>query len=195
MICALPGVVLSPPEVLIAFRAFCAPAIFVLACFGFPGPLLAAVLIAAFVSDVFDGIVARRLGCATAALRHADTLVDTVFYIAAAIALRIAVPGVFDAAALPLALLVAIHVSRATFELAKYGRLSSYHMWSSKALGVLIVVAMTAAFLTGRGGALIPVTVWAAIANELEGFAASLVLPVWTVDVKSIAHAASRGRH
>jgi CDP-diacylglycerol--glycerol-3-phosphate 3-phosphatidyltransferase len=187
-------VVLSPPEVLIAFRAFCAPAIFALACFGFPGPLLAAVLVAAFLSDVFDGIIARRLGCATDALRHADTLVDTVFYAAAAVALRIAVPDVFGASALPLALLVAIHISRATFELAKYGRLSSYHMWSSKALGVLIVVAMTAAFLTGRPGVLIPVTMWAAIGNELEGFAASLLLPVWTVDVKSIAHAAGRSR-
>jgi CDP-diacylglycerol--glycerol-3-phosphate 3-phosphatidyltransferase len=187
-------VVLSPPEVLIAFRAFSAPAIFALACFGFPRPLLAGVLLAAFLSDVFDGIVARRLGLATAALRHADTLVDTVFYVSAAVAMRIAVPDVFDGCALPLSLLVAVHVSRATFELVKFGRLASYHMWSSKALGALIVVTMTAAFATGRPSALVVVALWMGVANELEGFAASAVLPAWTADVPSLAHAVARSR-
>jgi CDP-diacylglycerol--glycerol-3-phosphate 3-phosphatidyltransferase len=118
-------VVLSPPQVLIAFRAACAPAIFVLACFGVAGPLLAGVLLAAFLSDVFDGVIARRMGIATAALRRADTVADTAFYVAAAVALRISVPDAFAGAALPLAFLIAVHVSRATFELAKFGRLES----------------------------------------------------------------------
>lgn len=185
---------LSAPQMLIAFRAICAPAIFVLACFGFPGPLLAAVLAAAFVSDVFDGVIARRLGCATAALRHADTLVDTLFYLAAAIALWVAVPGVFDKAAIPLGALIVVHVSRSTFELTKYGRLAAYHMWSSKALGLLLMTAMTVVFLTGRPSALVTVTLWLAIANELEGFFASVILPEWSADVPSALHAYKKAR-
>ncbi len=180
---------LSAPEALIAFRVACAPAIFVLACFGFPGPLLAGILAAAFVSDVFDGVIARRLGLVTPALRHADTFADTFFYIAAAIALRVAVPGVFAGAGLPVVLLIAVHVSRTTFELAKYGRIASYHMWSSKLLGVLMVTAMTIVFVTGRPNVLVPVTLWVAIANELEGFVASVILPVWTADVPSAVRA------
>ena len=186
--------VLSAPEVLIGFRAACAPVIFVLACFGFPGPLLAAVLLAGFLSDIFDGVVARRMGCATAGLRQADTLVDTVFYVAAGIALWVAVPGVFAGASLPLTLLIVTHVSRTTFELTKYGRIASYHMWSSKALGVLMVTAMTVVFLTGHPSAFVTVTLWFTIANEIEGFAASLILPAWTADVKSIVHAAGLTR-
>ena len=181
--------VLSAPEVLIAFRAACAPTIFVLACFGFPGPLLAGVLLAAFVSDIFDGVVARRLGLATAGLRQADTLVDTAFYIAAAVALYIAVPRVFSGATVPLTLLIVAHVSRTTFELTKYGRIASYHMWSSKALGVVMVTAMTVGFLTGRPNGLVTVTLWFAVLNELEGFVASLILPSWQVDVPSVVHA------
>jgi phosphatidylglycerophosphate synthase len=182
-------VVLSAPEVLIAFRAACAPMVFVLACYRFPGPLLAGVVLAAFLSDVFDGVVARRMGCATAGLRHADTLVDTAFYTAAAVALYVAVPQVFSSMTLPLALLIAVHVSRTTFELTKYGRVASYHMWSSKALGVLMVTAMTIAFVTGRPSVLVTITVWCAIANELEGFAASAILPTWIPDVPSLRHA------
>jgi len=182
-------VVLSPPELLIAFRAACAPLIFVLACFGFPGPLLAAVLGAAFLSDVFDGVIARRLGIATAGLRRADTLVDTVFYVAAGAALKVAVPAAFDNAQLPLLLLMIVHVSRATFELSKYGRLTSYHMWSSKMLGVLLVVALVQAFVTGQPSALLSLALWFGIANEIEGFAISTVLPSWRPDVPSILHA------
>jgi CDP-diacylglycerol--glycerol-3-phosphate 3-phosphatidyltransferase len=182
-------VVLSAPEVLIAFRAACAPAIFVMAWIGSPGPLLAAILTAAFFSDVFDGIIARRLGCATAALRHADSRVDTLFYLAAAVALRVSVPNVFDASSGPLALLVAVHVSRATFELAKYGRLSAYHMWSSKALGVLMVITMAKVFMTGRPSALVSLALWAGVLNELEGFAASAILPASIPDVPSLLHA------
>lgn len=105
--------VLSAPDVLIVFRAACAPALVVLACLGFPGPRLA----------------------------------------------------------------------------AKYGRIASYHMWSSKALGVLIVITMTSMFIAGRPNVLVAVTLWAAVANELEGFLVSVSLPHWSVDVPSLVHA------
>jgi CDP-diacylglycerol--glycerol-3-phosphate 3-phosphatidyltransferase len=182
-------VVLSAPELLIAFRAICAPAIFVFACFGFPGPVLAAILLCAFLSDVFDGVIARRLGIATPGLRFADTLVDTIFYVTAAVALRVAVPGVFDNAGVAVTLLIVIHVSRTTFEVTKFGRIASYHMWSSKALGVLMVVTMSWSFLSGRPTPLVAVTLWAGIANEVEGFAASVILPAWQADIPTLMHA------
>ena len=193
MLCALPDVVLSAPELLIVFRALCAPAIFVLACFGFPGSLLAAILVGAFLSDVFDGVMARRLGCATPGLRYADTVVDTIFYVTAAVALRVAVPDVFEDASPVLVLLIVLHVSRETFEVTKFGRIASYHLWSSKALGVLIVVTMTWSFLTLRPTALVMLTLCAACINEVEGFWVSVLLSRWRVDIPSVVHA-WRGR-
>lgn len=186
---ALPDVVISSPQILIAFRAACAPAIFALACFGFSGLILAGVLVAAFLSDVFDGVIARRRGIATPELRLADTIVDTVFYVAAAIALKIAVPGAYRGLWLPLVLLIVVHVSRATFELTKYGRIASYHMWSARVLGVVVVSALGYAFATGRPTVLLACAMWLAIANEIEGFAASAILPTWRSDVPSLVHA------
>jgi phosphatidylglycerophosphate synthase len=177
------------PGLLMAFRAMCAPVMFVLACFEFPGALLAGVLVAGFVSDMADAQIVRRTGKATPALRYADTLVDTVFYATAAAAMAVAVPGAFAGAGLLLVALITIHVSRATFELTKYGRVASYHMWSAKALGVLLAVAIAWSFVTGRPNALVTCAVWLGIANELEGFAASAVLPAWRPDVPSFLHA------
>ena len=162
---------------------------FVLACFDFPGVVLAGVLVAAFASDVFDGVLARRQGTATPQLRLADTIVDTIFYVAAAIALKIAVPGAYRGLWLPLVLLIVVHVSRWTFELTKYGRIASYHMWSARFLGVLLVAALGSAFATGQPTVLLACAMWVGIANEIEGFAASAILPAWTSDVPSLVHA------
>ena len=177
------------PQILMAFRAACAAAIFALACFGFPGPVLAGVLAAGFLSDMVDGRLARRMGMATPSLRYADTLVDTVFYLAAAGALAVAVPGAFEGTGMLLVAFITVHVSRATFEVTKYGRIASYHMWSAKALGVVLAAAIGYGFATGRPNLILTAAMWLAMANELEGFAASAVLPGWRADVPSIVHA------
>lgn len=184
---------LSAPQLLIAFRAFCGPALFALACFRFNGWILTGVLVAAVLSDIFDGVLARRQGIDTPALRMADTIVDTLFYAAAGLALAVAVPGAYDQAWLALSLLIAVHVSRTTFEMIKFGRVASYHMWSSKVLGLLLAFALAVGFVTGRPTMLLTVGLWLGVANELEGFTASAILPAWRCDVPSLLHAL-RGR-
>jgi phosphatidylglycerophosphate synthase len=180
---------LRAPEILVLFRALCGPAIVVLACYGFPGWLLAAVVIAAFVSDVFDGVIARRCGTVTAGLRYADTVIDTVFYVAAGFAAWTAVPGVFSRGEYPLIALVTVHVSRTTFEMTKYGRVAAYHMWSSKAVGVLLALSLAWTFAAGHQTWLLTTTLWLIVANELEGFFASVILTAWTADVPSAVQA------
>jgi CDP-diacylglycerol--glycerol-3-phosphate 3-phosphatidyltransferase len=179
----------SVPALLMAFRTVCALAMFVLACFGFQGSVLAGLLAAGFASDVLDAEITRRTGTATPALRYADTLVDTVFYALAAAAMALEVPGAFAGAGLRLVALVTICVSRATFEVTKYGRVASYHMWSAQALGVVLAVTIAWSFGTGRPSALLPWALWLAIVNEIEGFATSAVLPAWRADVPSFLHA------
>jgi phosphatidylglycerophosphate synthase len=183
---------MSAPQILMAFRAVCGLGMFVLACFRFDGPLLAGVLAAGFLSDIVDDRVARWMGLLTPALRYADTLVDTIFYVAAAAALAVAVPGAFDGTGVLLAILVTIHVSRGTFEVTKYGRIASYHMWSAKLLGTLLAAAIACGFITGRPTVLLTCAIWLGIVNELEGFAASAVLPAWRADVPSLLHALRR---
>jgi CDP-diacylglycerol--glycerol-3-phosphate 3-phosphatidyltransferase len=129
------------------------------------------------------------MGMATPSLRYADTLVDTVFYLAAAGALAVAVPGAFEGTGMLLVAFITVHVSRATFEVTKYGRIASYHMWSAKALGVVLAAAIGYGLATGRPNLILTAAMWLAMANELEGFAASAVLPGWRADVPSIVHA------
>lgn len=69
------------PVSLIALRAILGPLALVAAWLHVPAFVLILILLVGFTSDVFDGIIARRLHVATAGLRRADSLVDTLFFV------------------------------------------------------------------------------------------------------------------
>ena len=57
------------PLLLVLLRAALAPVMVVLALFHPSGLAFGACLVIAFLSDVYDGVIARRLGIATAGAR------------------------------------------------------------------------------------------------------------------------------
>jgi phosphatidylglycerophosphate synthase len=179
----------SLPSALIALRLLCAGTIIVAAQAGASGRTLTVILIVAFLSDVFDGVIARRLGIATENLRRADTAADTVFYLAAAAAVFLRAPEILVANLPFLMGLVFLELSRAVLERRKFGRLAAYHLWSAKAWGVSLLFGFTEAFLTGRPGPLFRLSLWVGILSDLEGLSASMVLSRWHHDVPSAFHA------
>jgi phosphatidylglycerophosphate synthase len=70
------------PIALTGLRVLLAPIIIWMAYRWPYGPAFVVCLSAGFLSDVFDGILARRLGVATATLRRLDSAADVVFYLA-----------------------------------------------------------------------------------------------------------------
>ena len=107
------------PAALIALRLMLGPLMLLVAANGEAAPLLAAMIVAATLSDIFDGVLARRWGVATEALRVADSRVDIVF-IGCAVAALWRVRAVVLRAFLPaLATLAAAAVAGAVLDLAK----------------------------------------------------------------------------
>ena len=95
-------------------------------------PMLMAVL-AALASDIFDGIIARKLGGASVALRRADSIVDTIFYLAAAWSAWIVGPYAVKSVATLLVALGVLEISRYVFDYLKFRREASYHSYLAKA--------------------------------------------------------------
>lgn len=177
------------PIALVSLRAVCAFAILGAERLGADPLLLAALVTIAFVSDVFDGIIARRLGVATPGLRRADTVVDSLFYAAATVALLLRTPAVVLENRYGIALLLILEVSRLAIERAKFGRMAAYHMWSAKFWGIALWLGFSEAFLTGLPGPLFRCAVAMGILADLEGLAASLLLSRWAHDVPTVWHA------
>lgn len=177
------------PAVLILIRAICGPALVAAAAAEASPWLLAGLVTLAFVSDVFDGIIARRLGVATELLRRADTIIDTAFYACATLALLLRSPSVLSAHWVGLGLIVSLELVRWVIEQQRYGRLASYHMWSAKVWGITLWLGFCEAFLTGQAGPFMQAAVVMGVVADCEGLTASLVLSSWQHDIRTVWHA------
>ena len=148
----------------------------------------AACLIAAFLSDYFDGVIARRLGVATPGLRRLDSAADSLFYIACVIVAWHLHPDAIRERWPALSVLAALEITRYVFDLIKFRREASYHMWSSKFWGLCLFIGFYALLVHGHSGLLVSLAVYAGIVADLEGLLISMVLRRWQSDVSTLVH-------
>jgi CDP-diacylglycerol--glycerol-3-phosphate 3-phosphatidyltransferase len=175
---------------MVIFRTLLGPAVAIVALIlPAPQPWLGAMIAAGFVSDVYDGILARRWGTETAALRVTDSAADTVFYLGVLFAVIARHwPVLRDRLGLLIALLV-LEAARYLFDWIKYRRIASYHSYASKAWGALMAAATIALLCFDRAFWMVTLALLAGILCDLEGLAMSALLPEWTHDVKTLRRA------
>ncbi|HEY9884850.1 MAG TPA: CDP-alcohol phosphatidyltransferase family protein [Thermosynechococcaceae cyanobacterium] len=144
--------------------------------------------IIAVLSDIFDGIIARRLGVSTVQLRQADSWADMALYFCVALSAWLVCPDVITDFAIPLGVAIAAQLALFTTSLIKFGQLPSFHTFTAKAWGITLLIATIGLFGFGYTP-----TLWLAIAfcvlNSVEEIVMTLVLPEWQHDVLSLVHA------
>jgi len=150
---------------------------------------MGAILSAAFLSDVFDGVIARRLGIATPGLRRLDSAADTLFFVAVAIVAWHLYPGAIAARVVPLAVLGTLEVVRYAFDWYKFRREASYHMWSAKLFGLALFLGCFSLLACGSDNATLTVAIYCGILSDVEGLLISARLNSWRSDVASFFHA------
>jgi CDP-diacylglycerol--glycerol-3-phosphate 3-phosphatidyltransferase len=167
-------------------RAMLGPVLIVGERYGWNGLALAWLVVSALVSDIFDGVLARRWRCDTAGVRLFDSMADTVFYGCVAVALWIGLPQVWHGNGGLLVAVLLAEVANFGVALAKFGKPASYHSYVAKVWGLVLATVVIAAFASGQSNMLIPVALGLGVASNLEGIAMSLMLPVWRKDVKTL---------
>ncbi len=176
----------SIPWVMAVGRAALGPFLIAGAACSWNGVTLASMVVVALVSDIFDGVLARRWSCDTAGVRLFDSMADTVFYLCVAVALRVGQPAVWGNLSGLLIPLLTLEVLRFGLDFAKFGKPASYHSYLAKCWGLTMAVGVVAVFWLRHSSPLLSFALMLGIACNLEGLAMSLVLPVWRKDVKTI---------
>ena len=142
----------------------------------------------AVLSDIFDGIIARRLKVSTTQLRQADSWADICLYLCVAISAWLVYAQVIIDFRLPLLSAIAIQLILFAISLIKFCKFPSFHTYTAKAWGLALLAATIGLFGFGYAN-----TLWLAIIlcwlNSLEEIAMTLLLPTWQCDVLSIFHA------
>lgn len=170
-------------------RLALAPSIVWAAVARWPGSALSTIVLIALLSDIYDGVIARRLACETAAIRVADSLVDTVFYLGVLAALWLRKPEVVRSEWPLLAVLLSLECVRYLVDLSKFGKTASYHSYLAKVWGLVMAIALILVFASSAGGVLLVLALVLGIVSDMEGLIISLVLPRWQHDVKTISRA------
>jgi len=177
------------PLLLTLLRIALAPVVAANALVGGNRAVFAVCLVAAFLSDIFDGVIAGRLGIATPGLRRLDSVADSLFYVAATFAVWLLHPQSIADRTVLLGALVILELVRYAVDFAKFRREASYHMWSSKLWGVALFAAFMSLLAFGADNALVTAAIVLGILCDIEGLLISFVLKRWQSDVPTLAAA------
>jgi len=176
------------PPGLIAFRALTGPAELLLAAtLGLRAvPACIALLSAGVISDILDGVIARRIGSVTPALRRWDGRADLLFW-ACGVATALLLRPELRPSAIPMIVTLALAEAVApAVSLVRFGEDASTHHLLSKLFALALWLLVTVWLAAGRA----PVLQWTVfilgLASQAEAVAIMLVLPAWRADVPSL---------
>ena len=176
------------PSILVGSRFAIAPFLLIDALDHHTGVGFVIAYIVAVLSDIFDGIIARRLNVSTPQLRQADSWADICLYVCIAISTWLVFPQVILDFAVPLLMAIAAQLILFTISLVKFQKFPSFHTYTAKIWGLTLLAATVELF-----GFHSDIWLWGAIAlcliNSLEEIVMTLILPEWQCDVLSLVHA------
>lgn len=144
------------------------------------------ILVLGTLSDIFDGILARRFGVSTSALRRYDSITDVIYYLFILGALWRLCHEVVMQNLWAIALILATEASSILVCTMKFGKYPATHSWLAKLYGLCLLGGLIALLAFDAGNwAVIALATVAAVTNA-EIILIHLLAKTPPVDVRSI---------
>lgn len=179
------------PVGLILFRFLLAPIILGLAySLGDSSkPIILVLMYIGLISDILDGIIARKQNISNANLRRMDSQTDMIFWLSIGLATWILHPKLISDNQLPIYLIILMELSCYIISLVKFKKETCTHSFLSKIWGITLLIAFTS--LIGFNHAGIPFygAIIMGLISHIDVILIILILPKWTHDVPSAYHA------
>lgn len=151
--------------------------------------LIAIVLLSVgLLTDVFDGIIARRLNISTQTLRRLDSAIDQLFFISFAIATYIQYPDFFKTNAVLLIILFSFEALTYLVSFVKFRKEIATHTIGAKIWTLLLFATLLQIIVQGHSVVLFTICFWVGLITRLEIIAIMLIIKEWTNDIPTIFH-------
>ncbi len=138
------------------------------------------------LSDVFDGIIARKLNISTVKLRRLDSSIDVIFFLSFAVATYLECPNYFALRVTELVIIVALEALTYLVCFIKFKKEIATHSIGAKIWTILMFATLVEIIFTCHSSYLFYIFFIVGIITRLEIVAIILVLKKWTNDVPSI---------
>jgi len=179
------------PYALIAFRLLLVPIILALAYINGENAKIAILILMylGLLSDILDGIVARKLNISSEKLRRMDSQTDMVFWLSIGFTTWLLNPNqISDNAHLIVAIIV-FEIACYVISLIKFKKETCTHAFLSKLWGVALLVAFTSLIGFNHAGIPFTIAIILGFISNVDVILIILILPKWTHDIPSAYHA------
>ncbi|MAE62264.1 MAG: hypothetical protein CMJ49_13025 [Planctomycetaceae bacterium] len=175
------------PVTLVVFRLAVGPTLIALALTNCRGLIFLPFLIAGTLSDIFDGIIARKLNIDTPALRRADSLADVIYYVCVLITACLVNQPTVRAGLPIIAAVIALEILCIAVSLIKFSTMPATHSYLAKAYGLVLVTVFIALITFDVSSPLwLYALLAAALIVDIEVILIMLISKRPPIDVKSI---------
>lgn len=179
------------PQLLIIFRLLLGPIMIFLTCkFGNSIRLeLVILLFLGILSDIFDGIIARKLSVSSEKLRRMDSQTDLIFWLCVAWCSWLLNPEIIIENKYSIIIIFTMEALTYVVSILKFGKETCTHAILSKLWGITLLIAFTGLIGFGYAGFTFATAIIFGIIGHIDVFLIIFLLPKWTHDVPSCYHA------
>jgi CDP-diacylglycerol--glycerol-3-phosphate 3-phosphatidyltransferase len=151
--------------------------------------ILVCLMIVGLLSDVFDGIIARKTGTSSEKIRRMDSQTDLIFWLCVCWCSWILNPEIIIDNKYSIILIFIMEALTYVFSIAKFGKETCTHALLSKLWGITLLIAFISIIGFGYGGISLFLAVFFGIIGHIDVYLIIYFLPKWTHDVPSSYHA------
>lgn len=179
------------PQLLILFRLLLAPILLGLAIFlgETAKPTILVLMYLGLLSDILDGIIARKQNISSASLRRMDSQADMVFWLSIGLATWILFPQLISSNSFSISVILAMEASCYLISFLKFKKETCTHAFLSKMWGLSLLAAFSSLIGFNHAGFPFHLAIVLGLISHLDRILITLILPKWTHDVPSAYHA------
>ncbi|MFH7016618.1 CDP-alcohol phosphatidyltransferase family protein [Flavobacterium sp. FlaQc-47] len=151
--------------------------------------ILVLLMIFGLLTDIFDGIIARKVGLSSEKLRRMDSQVDLVFWLCVGWCTWLLNPKIIRDHKYAIISIFVMEGLTYVFSFLKFGKETCTHSLLSKLWGVTLLATFVSMIGFGHAGIPFFLAVFFGIIGHLDVYLIIYFLPKWTHDVPSSYHA------
>jgi len=141
------------------------------------------------ISDIFDGIIARKKRISTEKLRRMDSQADMAFWLSIGIATWFLYPKLLADNEVFILAIIALEITCYVISFVKFKKETCTHAFISKLWGISLLVAFTSLIGFEHAGIPFAVAIIIGFLAYIDVILILLILPKWAHDIPSAYHA------
>ena len=141
------------------------------------------------LTDIFDGIIARKVGVSSEKLRRYDSQVDLFFWLCIGVSTYFLNPEIIKENWIYIVILLVLEASCYGISFLKFGKETCTHAFLAKMWGLTLLASFTSIIGFQYAGWIFGMCIVLGMLSYLDVILIILILPKWQFDIPSSYHA------